>query len=130
MSASRGRPKGYPKSGGRTAGTPNKLTQGKDALKQQVAERLAEALGPELFDGDAHLLMQAIYRNTALPLELRLDAAKAAAPYEKPRLAQSNVTLRTVTSVDELSDAELAALARSAAVGAAAGGPNESGSVH
>jgi hypothetical protein len=52
-----------------------------------AALKVAEVLGPEAFDGDAHALLMAVYTDTRLPIELRLDAAKAAVPYEKARLA-------------------------------------------
>ena len=50
------------------------------------AQVLAEALGENCFEGDAHALLQATYKDKRNPIELRVDAAKAAAPYEKPRL--------------------------------------------
>ena len=37
------------------------------------------------FDGDAIDFMQAVYRNVTLPLGLRMEAAKIAAPYERLR---------------------------------------------
>lgn len=52
----------------------------------------------------------------------RLDAAKAAAPYYAPKLSSSNVTLRQVRSIADLSDEELAALSGEAGDGAAADG--------
>ena len=42
---------------------------------------------PESFDGDAHTLLIATYRDLSQPIEIRLDAAKAAIGYETPRLA-------------------------------------------
>jgi hypothetical protein len=56
----------------------------------QEAEKAAAAIGtiaPGVFSGDAHSLLMAIYKNPTHRIELRLDAAKAAAPYEKPKLA-------------------------------------------
>jgi hypothetical protein len=38
------------------------------------------------FDGDAHELLMAVYKDTSHPLLTRIDAAKAAIGYEKPRL--------------------------------------------
>ncbi len=38
-------------------------------------------------DVDAHALHVAVYRDPSLPLKLRLEAAKVAYPYERPRLA-------------------------------------------
>jgi hypothetical protein len=42
---------------------------------------------PASFDGDAHAFLQVLYRDETKPVELRLDAAKAAIRYEKPALA-------------------------------------------
>jgi hypothetical protein len=75
------------KTGGRTAGTPNKRSHARlDAFKD-TKRKLEKALGPHAFDGDAHALLAATYKDAALPLALRIDAAKAAIPYERPRLA-------------------------------------------
>jgi hypothetical protein len=53
---------------------------------QEAAAALADVL-PDAFQGDAHALLMSIYKNTDKPIELRLDAAKAAIRYEKPALA-------------------------------------------
>ena len=44
-------------------------------------------LGAGAFDGDAHSLLIAIYKDMSHPIELRLEAAKAAIRFEKPALA-------------------------------------------
>ena len=49
--------------------------------------RLAEVLGANAFEGDAHSLLIAIYKDESRPIELRLEAAKAAIRFEKPALA-------------------------------------------
>lgn len=75
---------------GRPKGAKNKRT--KELL--QEAEKSAAAIKrvvPNAFSGDAHSLLMAIYKDPAHKLELRLDAAKAAAPYEKPKLASTEV---------------------------------------
>jgi hypothetical protein len=82
-----GRPKGLPKTGGRKRGTPNKRTLERERAMAAAALKVAEVLGPEAFDGDAHALLMSVYKDTRFPIELRLDAAKAAVPYEKARLA-------------------------------------------
>jgi hypothetical protein len=82
-----GRPKGLPKTGGRKRGTPNRRTVQLERAMERVAQTLAEHLGEHCFPGDAHALAIAIYKDTRNDPELRLEAAKAAMPYEKPRLS-------------------------------------------
>lgn len=38
------------------------------------------------FEGDAHMFLMGIYKDPTKPLELRMEAASKALPYEKPRL--------------------------------------------
>jgi hypothetical protein len=82
-----GRPQGHPKTGGRCRGTPNKRTVARERAAAAAAEHIAAALGPDAFQGDAHAVLIAIYKDVRLPVELRLDAARAAIGYEKSRLA-------------------------------------------
>jgi hypothetical protein len=42
------------------------------------------------FTGDAHALLVMIYQDQTLPLALRLEAAKAAIPFEKSALAATS----------------------------------------
>src|SRR5690349_5551573 len=72
--------------GGRAKGTPNKRTVGLQEAQQEAAQAIAEALGKDCFEGDAHALLMAVYKDKRLPIELRVDAAKSAVGYEKPRL--------------------------------------------
>ena len=51
-----------------------------------MAKRLEVAL-PNAFEGEAHELLMAVYKDQDLPLPIRIDAAKAAIGYEKPKLA-------------------------------------------
>src|ERR1700730_5071209 len=83
-----GNPRGRPKRAKSTR------TIEREAAMQEAAKKAAEALGVEAFDGDAHALLMMIYKNTAHPIELRVDAAKAAIGYEKPRLATVDNNLR------------------------------------
>jgi hypothetical protein len=71
---------------GRPPGAKNKRTREREIALAQAADKLREVMG-DTFDGDAHALMTMLYQNQSLPLELRLDAAKAAAPYERPKLS-------------------------------------------
>ena len=70
------------KTGGRVAGTPNKRKR--QAVVAEAIARVGETI-PDAFAGDAHALLIATYKNPNLDLHVRLDAAKAALPYEKPR---------------------------------------------
>jgi hypothetical protein len=72
------------KTGGRQKGTKNRKTA---LLEEKGREALAEVLGANAFDGDAHSLLIAIYKDESRPIELRLEAAKAAIRFEKPALA-------------------------------------------
>jgi hypothetical protein len=48
--------------------------------------KIADALGDQAFPGDAHALLMGVYKDQSQPVELRVQAAKAAIGYEKPRL--------------------------------------------
>ena len=72
--------------GGREKGTPNKRTQAREEQMAAASAALEQALANP-FTGDSHALLMAIYKNQDLPIQTRLDAAKAAIAYEKPRLA-------------------------------------------
>lgn len=82
-----------------------------------------------------HELLAAVARGDIIDgqkptLEQRVDAAKAAAPYYAPRLSNSNVSVRRITSFSELSDAELAALAGEAGDAGEGDGADESDPIH
>jgi len=79
--------------GGRQKGTPNKRTEKRLAAMQDAASQIAGAI-PNAFAGDSHALLVAIYKDPGQPMSLRLDAAKAAIGYEKPRLAATEVSGR------------------------------------
>jgi len=78
------------KTGGRKKGVPNKRTLQRQEALQQAVKAAAEATGTTMFDGDAHALLALIYRNEALPIDLRADAAKSAIRFEKPALASTD----------------------------------------
>jgi hypothetical protein len=85
-----GRKLGGPKTGGRQKGTPNKRTQEREAAVQDAARKL-ETLIPNAFEGDSHAFLVSVYKDPAHPIERRLDAAKAAIPYERPRLSTTEL---------------------------------------
>ena len=78
---------------GRRPGTPNKRTEQREQAMQEAATQVGEVLGAVAFEGDAHALLMMIYKDTSKPLDVRLDAAKAAIGYEKPRLAALDANL-------------------------------------
>jgi len=106
------------KTGGRIAGTRNKKTAEALAAQTELAAKLAAVL-PGAFDGDAHALLIATYKDPAQPMELRIKAALGALPYEKPRLASVELTgnddapLRQVIEVRWLNEGEADAVADS-----------------
>jgi hypothetical protein len=75
------------KTGGRKPGGKNKRTLELEAKARAAADQISEALGNAAFDGDAHALLMTVYKDETQPIELRLDAAKAALRFEKPALA-------------------------------------------
>jgi hypothetical protein len=72
------------KTGGRKEGTPNKRT----AKMRDATRRVLEdaQLRGRMDDLDAHGFMVLWYRNRDLPVELRIQAATAAARFERPAL--------------------------------------------
>jgi hypothetical protein len=62
-------------------------TERPSCLRKKGREALAEVLGANAFEGDAHSLLIAVYKDESHPIELRLEAAKAAIRFEKPALA-------------------------------------------
>jgi hypothetical protein len=85
MGARTGKPRGRP------AGVKNVRTLER---QQEIAEvsRVIESALERPFTGDAHTLLMTVYKDEAQPLERRIDAAKAAIAYEKPKLASVDNT--------------------------------------
>lgn len=114
MSQKSGRPRGRPK------GSKSKRTVEREQAMREVAEKIAGTL-PDAFGGDAHALLISIYKDARQDMHLRVDAAKAALPYEKPKLAsievQADVSVRR--SAADMTDDELAALIAASSAGAA-----------
>ena len=78
--------------GGRQKGTRNIKTLESEQASEAAAKKLHEII-PEAFKGDGHTLLMAIYKDPEYPADVRIDAAKAALPYEKPRLAAIHATV-------------------------------------
>jgi hypothetical protein len=93
-------PKGHPRYGGRAKGTPNKRTKEMLDAAREAREKARRVLGNDVFDGDAHALLVLVYRDTSLPIELRLDAAKVAINYESPQLQAIQVEGHTEIEVN------------------------------
>src|SRR5579872_4282347 len=99
---------------GRPKGVLNQNTRARREAARAVVARF-EIEHPDAFPGDAVGLLQCIYRDQSLPLEVRLDAASKAAPFERPRLSavavQPVARARVDLSVlDQGEQAQLAAL--------------------
>ena len=71
------------KTGGRVKGSRNKAVIAREAAMAEAAKLLSASDGDQ-FDGNAHKLLEAIYKNAAFPISLRNDAAKAALRVEAP----------------------------------------------
>jgi len=69
---------------GRPAGRKNNRT-----LELEAALREATAALPEQFEGDAHAFLASVYKSTAFPIEVRIQAARAALRVEKPALSST-----------------------------------------
>lgn len=98
---------GRPKTGGRQKGTANLRTQAREQAVAEAMERAQAAVGKEAFDGDAHAFLVFVYKNPAMPIEVRVDCAKAAVGYEKPRLASLQAEVDVSHRISGLSDDEL-----------------------
>lgn len=88
--------------GGSRKGKPNKRTAALDRAQAEAAEKIAGALGADAFPGGAHDLLMSVYKDTTLPMEQRIDAAKAAIGYERPRLATVNSKVEGSLTLEQL----------------------------
>jgi hypothetical protein len=82
--------------GGKREGAGRKLgsrTKSKEAMATYAKAELA-LLNVDIpaFEGDALALLVWCYKNTSLPIGFRADCAKAALPFEKPRLSATELT--------------------------------------
>ena len=98
--------------GGARAGAGRKKGS-KTKLTEEALARAGEGITPLEY-------MLTMLRDESLDALQRFEAAKAAAPYVHPRLAQTEATVTHKKEADELTDAELAAyLASAGSAGAA-----------
>jgi hypothetical protein len=103
---------------GRPKGAESANTKARrEAIKLAVAK--FEATTPGVFDGDGVALMQLIYRDPNQDIALRLDAAKAAARFERPQLSAAIVKdITPLPSTPSAIDAAIAELLERASGGA------------
>jgi type III secretory pathway component EscU len=76
---------------GRPKGSKNKrsaLLMGATSEAVEVAMRRI----PNAFKGDAHAFLCILYKDEDQPMPVRIDAAKAAIAYEKPKLQSTALT--------------------------------------
>lgn len=78
---------------GRPRGAKNKRTEERERAAIAAAEKISLALGEDAFEGDAHALCMAIYKDGKQPIQLRLQAAQTALPYEKPKLSSIDASV-------------------------------------
>jgi hypothetical protein len=71
---------------GRPPGSKSSYTKEREKALKETAKKLSRAL-PGAFDGDAHALLMAVYKDPSQEWKLRINAAVAAIRYEKPALA-------------------------------------------
>jgi len=93
-----------PTSRGRKKGSKNKRTLLLEERTRALIDNAKEIIGGDLFEGDAHALLIAIYKDNSLPLNLRLDAAKAAIRFEKPAMTAVDAHSKTETVHYAISD--------------------------
>jgi hypothetical protein len=94
--------RGVKTGGGSRKGSPNRRTVARERALAAAAEQMVDALGSHAFAGDALALLQLVYRDGRQPIELRLDAARAAAPYERPRLSAMTASVETGLTLEQL----------------------------
>jgi hypothetical protein len=74
-----------------------------------AAANITGALGAEAFEGDAHALLMAVYKDARQPIELRVAAAKAAIGFERPRLAAIEGKVEGVITLEQIITASIGA---------------------
>ena len=88
---------------GRPKGMRNRRTKAREVALKRAAKKIAAAI-PEAFEGDAHLFLIGIYKDPTHELAIRIDAAKAVLPFEKPRLSPIDAKTRATEDHVPLSE--------------------------
>ena len=97
------RPKGLPKTGGRVKGTPNKQELPLARALREAREKAEREVATDP-NCDAHSLLRAVYLDPAQPIEVRIDAAKAAIGYELPKLNAIDARIDAVSHPEGAAD--------------------------
>lgn len=96
--------------GGRQPGTKNKRTVALECAQAEAAVKIADVLGPDAFAGDAHAFLMLIYKDPKRSDEMRIEAARAAISFEKPRLASIDGNIGGVITLAAVVEASLASI--------------------
>jgi hypothetical protein len=87
------------------------------AVAKKKAEDVIRAKNLEPFDGDALAYLVSVYKDMTMAAEMRMQAAQAAAPYERPRLSSIDAKVDQHTTHhtgDDPGDALVDAISRRA----------------
>lgn len=98
---------------GRPKGRKNAATLQKEAMHKEVLVRAMDGAETPLE------VMLGIMRDPGTEPQMRFEAAKAAAPYVHPRLSQVDSTVTHKNDAADLTEDELAAIARRGSTGVA-----------
>ncbi|WP_156629642.1 hypothetical protein [Methylobacterium sp. Leaf85] len=104
---------------GRPKGAKSKITREREEAMHRAAQTIAAVI-PGAFDGDAHALLMAVYRDPTREWALRVQAASKAIQYEKPAL--SSVEAKVIATIQDASEDDLDAQIRMMAVAAGLAG--------
>ena len=86
---------------GRPPGAKSQRTRAREDQLQAAAARVESAID-EPFTGDSHALLMMIYKDPSMPMLIRIDAAKTAIGFEKPRLASVEANVKVSEHEDNL----------------------------
>ncbi|MGO8842074.1 MAG: hypothetical protein ACLQF1_13375 [Methyloceanibacter sp.] len=73
-----------------------------ECAQAETAVKITDALGAQAFTGDAHALLMGVYKDHTQPIELCVQAAKAAIGYEKPRLTAVDAKVEGTLDLETL----------------------------
>jgi hypothetical protein len=79
------------KSGGRKAGSKNKLTLALAQMRAEATKKINAELGEDAFKGDAIDFLQAIYKSPHFDPDMRMEAATRASQFERAKKTESMI---------------------------------------